>query len=42
MNIDTSFDPRKIGWMVAVHLVFVLSTLVLTLTDRYGGGHGGE
>jgi len=28
------------GWMVAVLLVFVISTLVLMLSDRWGGDHG--
>ena len=41
MNIDTSFDAWKLGCMVVVHLVFVISLLVLTLSDRWGG-HGGE
>jgi uncharacterized protein (TIGR00645 family) len=39
MNLDTSFDVWKLGWMVAVHLVFVISLLMLTLSDRWGG-HG--
>lgn len=41
MNIDAAFDPTKMGWLVAVHLVFVVSTLVLALSDRWGGDHGG-
>ena len=40
MNIDAAFDAQKMGWMVAVLLVFVISTLVLTLSDRWGGDHG--
>jgi len=40
MNIDTVFDPAKMGWLVGVHLVFVVSTLVLALSDRWGGDHG--
>jgi uncharacterized protein (TIGR00645 family) len=40
MNIDTAFDARKMGWLVGVHLVFVVSTLVLALSDRWGGDHG--
>jgi len=43
MNIDTTFDPNKLGWLVGVHLVFVISAAVLALSDRWGGGdHGGE
>jgi uncharacterized protein (TIGR00645 family) len=40
MNIDASFDAQKMGWLVGVHLVFVISTLVLALSDRWGGDHG--
>jgi len=42
MNIDIVFDPAKMGWLVGVHLVFVVSTLVLALSDRWGGDHGSE
>jgi uncharacterized protein (TIGR00645 family) len=37
MNIDADFNPQKIGWQVAVLLVFVVSTLLLALSDRWGG-----
>ena len=40
MNIDAAFDAQKMGWLVAVHLVFVVSTLVLALSDRWGSDHG--
>jgi uncharacterized protein (TIGR00645 family) len=40
MNIDAVFDAQKMGWLVGVHLVFVVSTLVLALSDRWGGDHG--
>jgi len=39
MNIDASFDAQKMGWLVAVHLVFVISALVLALSDRWGSDH---
>ena len=42
MNIDAAFDSTKMGWLVGVHLVFVISTLVLALSDRWGSDHGGE
>jgi uncharacterized protein (TIGR00645 family) len=42
MNIDAAFDAQKMGWLVAIHLVFVISTLMLALSDRWGGGHNGE
>src|SRR6201994_3732142 len=35
MNIDSVFDPAKLGWMVGVHLVFVVSTLLLALAARW-------
>jgi uncharacterized protein (TIGR00645 family) len=37
MNIEADFNPQKIGWQVAVLLVFVISTLMLALSDRWGG-----
>src|SRR6202035_4408305 len=38
MNIDSVFDPQKLGWLVGVHLVFVVSALLLALSDRWGAG----
>ena len=40
MNIDAVFDAQKFAWLVGVHLVFVISTLVLALSDRWGADHG--
>ena len=40
MNIDAVFDAQKLAWLVAVHLVFVISTLMLALSDRWGSDHG--
>ena len=42
MNIDTTLDASKLAWLVGVHLVFVVSTLLLALSDRWGSGHGAE
>ena len=42
MNIDAAFDAQKMGWLVGVHLVFVISALVLALSDRWGGDHKAE
>src|ERR1017187_6338587 len=44
MNIDAAFDAQKMGWLVAVLLVFVIATLLLALSDRWGGdgGSGGK
>jgi hypothetical protein len=36
LNIDTAFDATKMTWLVGVHLVFVISTLLLALSDRLG------
>ncbi|QLH69448.1 TIGR00645 family protein [Rhodopseudomonas palustris] len=43
MNID-SYDQTKLTWLVGIHLVFVVSTLIMALSDRWGhsddkGGH---
>ena len=42
MNIDVAFDATKMGWLVGVHLVFVVSALILALSDRWGSDHGGK
>ncbi len=42
MNIDAAFEPTKMGWLVAVLLVFVISTLLLALSDRWGVDRGTE
>jgi uncharacterized protein (TIGR00645 family) len=39
MNIDAVFDAQKLAWLVGVHLVFVVSTLILALSDRWGSDH---
>jgi uncharacterized protein (TIGR00645 family) len=35
MNIDVAFDGTKMTWLVVVHLVFVISVLLLALSDRW-------
>jgi uncharacterized protein (TIGR00645 family) len=40
MNIDAVFDPQKMAWLVGVHLVFVVSALLLALSDRWGDHDG--
>jgi uncharacterized protein (TIGR00645 family) len=42
LNIDAAFDATRMTWLVAVHLVFVISALLLALSDRWGGYHGDE
>jgi len=43
MNIDTAFDPTKLGWLVGVHVMFVVSAFMLAISDHWSGGdHGGE
>jgi uncharacterized protein (TIGR00645 family) len=34
LNIEAAFDATKMTWLVAVHLVFVISALLLALSDR--------
>ena len=42
MSIDTVFEPQKLAWLVGVHLVFVISALVLALSDRWGSDHSDD
>lgn len=37
MNLDTGYDTTKLAWLVGIHLVFVVSTLIMALSDRWGG-----
>lgn len=39
MNIDATFDSQRLGWLVGIHLVFVVSTLLVAWSDRLGA-HG--
>jgi uncharacterized protein (TIGR00645 family) len=41
MNLDSTFDAQKMGWLVGIHIVFVVSALILALSDRWGSDHGG-
>jgi uncharacterized protein (TIGR00645 family) len=41
LNIDAAFDATKMTWLVSVHLVFVISALLLALSDRWSD-KGGE
>ncbi|MGA7810212.1 TIGR00645 family protein [Bradyrhizobium sp.] len=36
LNVDAAFDAVKMTWLVGVHLVFVVSALLLALSDRWG------
>jgi uncharacterized protein (TIGR00645 family) len=36
MNIE-KYGDAKLGWLVGIHMVFVLSTLLLSLSDRMSG-----
>src|ERR1700751_1534262 len=40
MNLDSTFDAQKMGWLVGIHLLFVVSTLILALSDRWAGEKG--
>jgi uncharacterized protein (TIGR00645 family) len=43
MNLDKYPDTTKLAWLVGIHMVFVVSTLLLALSDRIveskGDGH---
>jgi uncharacterized protein (TIGR00645 family) len=39
LNIDSNFDAVRMTWLVAVHLVFVISALLLALSDRWTDKH---
>ncbi len=38
MNIDKAPDSTRLGWLVGIHFVFVISVLVLAIADRLGEG----
>ena len=40
LNIDSNFDAVRMTWLVAVHLVFVISALLLALPDRWSADKG--
>src|SRR5215469_13831784 len=40
LNIDAAFDATRMTWLVAVHLVFVISALLLALSDRWAADKG--
>ena len=37
LNIDHAFDATRMTWLVGVHLVFVISALLLAISDRWTG-----
>lgn len=39
MNLDAGYDSVKLAWLVGVHMTFVVSTLMLALSDRWSGDH---
>jgi uncharacterized protein (TIGR00645 family) len=38
MNLDTRIDEKSLAWLVGIHLVFVVSGLLLALTDWLSEG----
>jgi uncharacterized protein (TIGR00645 family) len=42
LNIEAAFDATRMTWLVAVHLVFVISALLLALSDRVADKAKGE
>jgi len=41
MNID-HYDTTKLGWLVGIHIVFLMSMLVVAVADRMGAGYRSE
>jgi uncharacterized protein (TIGR00645 family) len=35
MNIDAPLDNARLAWLIGIHLVFVFSTFMLALSDRW-------
>jgi uncharacterized protein (TIGR00645 family) len=42
MNIDAGVSNEKLGWLVGIHLLFVVSTLLLAWSDRLSGPREGS
>jgi uncharacterized protein (TIGR00645 family) len=42
LNIDHAFDATRMTWLVAVHLVFVISALLLAMSDRWSADYEDE
>jgi uncharacterized protein (TIGR00645 family) len=42
MNIDSSLNDHKLAWLVGIHLTFVLSTVLLAVSDRLTERHRTE
>ncbi|MGO3929803.1 TIGR00645 family protein [Rhodopseudomonas pseudopalustris] len=40
MHLDGAYDSNRLAWLIGIHLVFVVSTLLLALSDRLS--HGGS
>ena len=40
LNIDHAFDATRMTWLVGVHLVFVISALLLAISDRWSAEKG--
>jgi uncharacterized protein (TIGR00645 family) len=39
MSLGPSSDWMQLGWLVGIHVVFVISAVMLALTDRISGDH---
>ncbi|WP_102958317.1 TIGR00645 family protein [Mangrovicella endophytica] len=39
MNLNASSDWTQLAWLVGIHLVFVVSAVLLAVTDRVSGDH---
>ncbi|WP_099558915.1 TIGR00645 family protein [Hartmannibacter diazotrophicus] len=39
MNLQPGSDWTQLGWLVGIHMVFVVSAVLLAVTDRISGDH---
>jgi uncharacterized protein (TIGR00645 family) len=41
MNFDANLNTERLAWLVGIHLVFVISTLLLAWSDQISEPHSG-
>jgi uncharacterized protein (TIGR00645 family) len=41
MNLDANLNTERLAWLVGIHLVFVISTLLLAWSDQISEPHSG-
>ena len=40
MNIETAYDPGRLAWLVGIHITFVVSMLLLAVSDKVSNPGG--